>query len=190
MASKKSRPRRIKKPSVSSSPAVLFRPERKVYVRGERRAGGCVFCQALKRGPSAESLLLHVTAHAMIIMNKYPYNSGHLLVLPRRHSGDFLQITSEEHVDISRCQTLAVCALSDAYQPAGFNMGLNLGAASGAGIPEHLHFHVIPRWAGDTNFFPLIARSKVVIETLEQTYEKLRAYFTKADAKARKGARK
>ena len=156
---------------------VLFRPERLRYVRKLIEPKGCVFCQAVEDGPSAESLLLYKGDHAIVVLNKYPYNSGHVLVLPRRHCGDFLQLTDVEHFEINLLLRRVVEACQEVYQPAGFNVGLNLGAASGAGIPQHLHYHVVPRWAGDTNFFALLAETKVVVETLEQTYERLLPYF-------------
>jgi ATP adenylyltransferase len=154
--------------------AVLFKPERLRYVRKLLRPKGCVFCATVAAKLSPKSLLLYSDDLAMIILNKFPYNSGHLLVLPRRHCGDFLQLNDDENQAMSRCLRMAVAALTEIYQPSGFNIGLNLGAASGAGIPEHLHYHVIPRWNGDTNFFPLIADTKVVIETLEKTSLRLR----------------
>lgn len=156
---------------------VLFKPDRQKYVRKVDRPQGCVFCSALEQGVSADSLILYAGRHAMVIMNKYPYNSAHLLILPRRHCGDFLELTEDEHLEINRCLRTTVAALKAEYRPDAFNVGMNLGAASGAGIPDHLHYHVIPRWAGDTNFFPLIANSKVVIETLETTFERLLPYF-------------
>lgn len=155
----------------------MFRPERLKYVRKLLRPEGCVFCAAREAGPSAESLLVTVHGEAMLVMNKYPYNAGHLLVLPRRHVGSFTDLTSDEAADIFTLQQKAVQALTDLYAPGGFNMGLNLGAVAGAGIPDHLHWHIIPRWSGDSNFFPLIAQTKVVIETLEQTFERLVPYF-------------
>ena len=157
--------------------AVLFRPERLRYVRKLIEPKGCVFCQAVDAGPSAESLLLYKGDHAIVVLNKYPYNSGHVLVLPRRHCGDFLELTDVEHFEINLLLRRVVEACQKVYQPAGFNVGLNLGAASGAGIPQHLHYHVVPRWAGDTNFFALLAETKVVVENLEQTYERLLPYF-------------
>ena len=160
--------------------AVLFRPERLKYVRKLIQPKGCVFCQAVAAGISQESLLLYSGKNAIIIMNKYPYNNGHLLVLPKRHCGDFLQLTSAEHSEINDCLTKAIEALTEAYGPSGFNVGLNLGLASGAGIPEHLHYHVVPRWTGDTNFFALIADTKVVVETLEQSYQRLLPYFRRS----------
>lgn len=137
-----------------------------------------MFCTAVRLGPSPESLLLHVGEKAIVILNKFPYNNGHILVLPKRHTGEFLELTKEEHAEIADCMTRSIAAIKDAYNCAGFNCGLNLGAASGAGIPEHIHYHIVPRWNGDTNFFPLLAETKVVVETLEQTYARLLPYFS------------
>ncbi len=155
----------------------MFRPERLKYVRKIVKPEGCVFCSARENGPSAESLLVSVHGEAMLIMNKYPYNAGHLLILPKRHVGSFADLTAKEAADIFVLQQKALAALQDLYNPGGFNIGLNLGAVAGAGIPDHLHWHLIPRWPGDSNFFPLIAQTKVVIETLEQTYARLVPYF-------------
>lgn len=155
----------------------MFRPDRQKYVRKLVKPDGCVFCNARENGSSAESLLVATLGDAMVILNKYPYNAGHLLVLPKRHIGDFAALTAKEAADIHTLQQKALHALKELYQPNGFNMGLNLGAASGAGIPDHLHWHVIPRWNGDSNFFPLIAETKVVVETLEKTFKRLVPYF-------------
>ena len=158
----------------------LFRPDRLKYVRKQIKNDGCVFCQALKKGVKAESLVLYSGEHAMVVMNKFPYNPGHLLVLPKRHCGDLLDLTPEEVGAIAGLTQHCVAALKAVYEPAGFNVGLNLGASAGAGIPEHLHTHIVPRWNGDTNFFPLLAKTKVVVETLEQTFERLLPYFDDA----------
>lgn len=166
--------------------AVLFRPARLNYVRKIDRPAGCVFCAAVEAGPSAESLLLFSGKHAIVVLNKFPYNNGHILVLPKRHCGDFLELTKAEHAEIAECMTRSIAAVKEAYNCAGFNCGLNLGAASGAGIPEHLHYHIVPRWNGDTNFFPLLAQTKVVVETLEQTYERLAPYFQPSAGRRRK----
>ena len=115
----------------------------------------------------------------MVVLNKYPYNSGHVLVLPLRHCGDMLALSDAEYMDLQNTIRLTVKGLKEIYEPGGFNIGLNHGAVAGAGIPEHLHYHIIPRWAGDLNFFPLIAETKVLVESLEQTYEKILGYFKK-----------
>jgi ATP adenylyltransferase len=168
--------------SASNEPAalkrdVLFRPERLKYVRKQLPTTGCVFCEAINKGSRREGLVVFADDTVMVIMNKYPYNTGHLLVLPRRHEGELTQLTKGEVGRVFEMVQRATGFLKDLYKPAGFNIGLNLGPAAGAGIPEHLHVHLIPRWSGDTNFFPLIAQTKVVVETLEQTYDRLVPYF-------------
>jgi ATP adenylyltransferase len=156
---------------------VLFRPDRLKYVRKLIKPEGCVFCRAASEAASFDTLCVHQTKHSMIVLNKFPYNSGHVLVIPRRHVGDLTGLSRDEYADLHDLLREAVMALRHTYEPGGFNIGLNLGAVGGAGIPEHLHYHVIPRWAGDLNFFPLVAETKTVIENLESTYDRLLAYF-------------
>lgn len=156
---------------------VLFRPDRFKYVRKLVKTEGCVFCTAAEAAPSFETLCVYQTDQSMIILNKFPYNSGHLLVLPRCHCGDLLKLESDDYTDLMATLKLGLQALEEVYQPGGVNAGLNHGAVAGAGIPDHLHFHLIPRWSGDLNFFPLIADTKVVIESLEQTWDRLRTWF-------------
>lgn len=115
----------------------------------------------------------------MVILNKFPYNTGHVLVLPLRHCGDLLSLSDIEYVDLQETVRKTMKALTEIYEPGGINLGLNHGAVAGAGIPEHLHYHIIPRWSGDLNFFPLIAETKVLVESLDQTYDKLMGYFKK-----------
>ena len=154
---------------------VLFRPDRKSYVRGPRPRG-CVFCQAQK---NKDNLIIYTGAHCFITLNKYPYNTGHLLILPKRHIGDFEKLNSEEHLELHWLLKETIRITKAAQRPAGINVGLNLGRAAGAGIPKHLHYHVIPRWQNDANFFPLVAKTKVVIETLTQTRARLLPFFKK-----------
>lgn len=156
---------------------IMARPERLRYVRKIIRPQGCVFCSALETGISLESLMLFRSKLTMVIMNKYPYNNGHLLVLPQRHVGELSALTPEEYLDLMVVQKMTVEILQKTYGCEGLNMGLNMGSAAGAGIPEHLHFHLIPRWRGDTNFFPLIAQAKVIVEDHQQTFEKLQPLF-------------
>lgn len=156
---------------------VLFRPDRLDYVRGKTRKIACVFCESLEAGANVDSLLIYRNDHACVILNKYPYNPGHLLILPIRHVPDLTDMTTEELHAFIEARALCVRILKRAYEAPAINIGMNLGKIAGAGIPEHLHEHVIPRWAGDTNFFPLIAGSKVVVETLAQSYARLRPLF-------------
>ncbi|OYZ17606.1 MAG: HIT family hydrolase [Bdellovibrio sp. 28-41-41] len=155
---------------------VLFKPARYKYIRKQEVVKGCVFCNSSK-SISMDTLCVYKSEYSMIVLNKFPYNSGHLLVLPQQHSGDLLKLTSDQYADLMATVKLACQAVTDIYAPSAFNLGMNHGSAAGAGIPDHLHFHVIPRWAGDLNFFPLIAQTKVVIETLEQTYQNYLGYF-------------
>lgn len=157
---------------------VMERPDRLQYVRKVIKPVGCVFCHAAAvSAPHSESLLLYKSEHSMIVMNKYPYNNGHLLILPLRHCGDLLELSDVEFQDLNETLRKAMAALRTTYQPPGFNIGVNHGTVAGAGIPDHLHYHLIPRWSGDTNFYPLIAQTKVIVESLEQTFERLLAYF-------------
>lgn len=164
---------------------VISRPDRLRYVRALKSAAvdECVFCEVQKRNLfSAESLLLYKSAKSMVVMNKYPYNPAHLLVLPQIHEGDLTRLDQETLMDLSLLVQKCVAVLKAEYNCAGLNIGLNHGAVAGAGIPGHLHWHVIPRWAGDTNFFPLIAETKVHPETMEDTYRRLKPHFDKEEA--------
>src|SRR5262249_3620916 len=128
---------------------------------------------ALDPSKDAESLILARGARAFIIMNKFPYNSGHLMVAVDRHLVHYADLTPDEHADLAALTTRCVRALEQTYHPEGFNIGVNQGRAAGAGIADHLHMHVVPRWSGDTNYMTTIGETKVLPESLEQTYEKL-----------------
>lgn len=166
---------------------VLFRPDRMKYVRKLIKPEGCVFCEASKK-VSVETLCVYQSKHSMVVLNKFPYNTGHVMAIPRRHCGDLLQLTEEESIDLHQTLRLAMAAVYEVYQPGGMNTGMNHGSTGGAGIPDHLHYHLVPRWAGDLNFFPLIAETKVVVESLEQTYERLLEYFNKKRAEPERRA--
>ncbi len=161
---------------------VLFRPNRHDYVRKVNRPDGCVFCFSAKEELSFDTLCIYKTKHSQILLNKYPYNSGHLLVLPTDHVGSILDLSPERYDDLHHTLRLAVQAIQDVYAPTGMNLGLNQGSSAGAGIPDHMHYHLVPRWNGDLNFFPLIAGTKAVIETLECSYQKFSDYFKKVQA--------
>ena len=157
---------------------VISRPERLKYIRRIGQPETCVFCKAHQQGPSFESLLLYKNDLAMVVLNKFPYNSGHLLVLPVRHCGEITGLTDDEFIAVNQLLRHALASLEKAYNCAGINVGLNQGRVAGAGIPDHLHWHVIPRWLGDTNFFPLVAETRVLPENLEQAYNRLVTYFS------------
>ncbi|NJL26333.1 MAG: HIT domain-containing protein [Calothrix sp. SM1_5_4] len=158
------------------------RPDRYRYVRKLLpEAGECVFCQAARAELSPESLVLAKDDLVMVVMNKYPYNTGHLLVVPLEHKGEIWEFGDEVGARVALWLKRGARILKDVLSCHGFNMGLNHGAVAGAGIPDHLHWHIVPRWGGDTNFFPLIAETKALPETLAQTYGRLRARFKEFD---------
>ncbi len=158
----------------------LWSPWRMAYIESAQDGGseGCVFCDLLEgTGDAAEHRILSRDELAWVTLAKYPYNPGHLLVLPVRHTGDLEDLTAEENAALSRLLQRSVRALGDQAQPHGFNIGLNLGRIAGAGIPEHLHWHVVPRWSGDTNFMPVVGQTRVLPELLEETFDKLAPRF-------------
>ena len=120
-------------------------------------------------------LVVHRGAHAFALLNKFPYASGHLMVAPYRHLGDFAELSDEEALELHRLAEAGIAALAETFAPQGYNLGWNLGRIAGAGIVDHVHLHVVPRWAGDTNFMPVLADVKVLPEHLSQTREKLAA---------------
>lgn len=153
----------------------LWAPWRLEYVTQASEQEGCVFCdEATGRRPDAESLRVHDGHEAVVILNKYPYSSGHLMVAPKRHVGELAALTDAEVVEIHRQAVSAVDALRELYGPGGFNLGWNLGHVAGAGIADHIHLHVVPRWSGDTNFMPVLADVKVIPEHLLVTRDRLR----------------
>ena len=137
---------------------------------------GCIFCSALERA-GAEPLVLHVGDTCFVILNLYPYNNGHLMVVPKRHIGTLASATTEELGEMMQLTQLAEVALTEAYRPHGMNMGINLGRPAGAGVLDHLHIHVVPRWNGDTNFMSVVGNVRVLPEELPQVSSKLRPIF-------------
>ena len=154
---------------------------RQHYIEGEaRRPAGnrdCVFCELIDGGVGPETGLIALEDGVCVILNAYPYGSGHLLVLPMRHCGDLLSLDAREQAALFRVATKTIAAVEAAYHPEGVNFGANLGRAAGAGIPEHLHIHVLPRWNGDTNFITTIGEARVLPEALETTHAKVSAVW-------------
>lgn len=153
----------------------LWTPWRSAYVTGEQRSSGCVFCRLPAELKDADNLILLRTDLAFVIMNRYPYNSGHLMIVPYRHIDDPVALTATEWHTLGELVPVVVTALRQTMRPEGFNVGLNVGAAAGAGIADHLHLHVVPRWVGDTNFMPVVGQTKVLPELLGDTYTRLKA---------------
>jgi ATP adenylyltransferase len=151
----------------------LWAPWRMEYIGQAREGGnqGCLFCEKPKEGDDEKALIVARSELSFAMLNRYPYNSGHLMVSPFRHVGELEEVEDDESLDMQRLMQRCVKALKEAMQPDGFNIGMNLGVVAGAGIPDHLHWHVVPRWQGDSNFMPVVAETKVLPELLDGTYE-------------------
>jgi len=150
----------------------LWAPWRLEYIGSADEQEGCLFCLAAS-GEDEERLVVHRGERAFVLLNKFPYASGHLMVAPLRHVGDFGELTDDEAVEIHRLGESGLAALAETYAPQGYNLGWNLGRIAGAGIVDHVHLHVVPRWAGDTNFMPVLADIKVLPEHLDETRRRL-----------------
>jgi|SRR5215207_7440394 len=155
-------------------PKQLWAPWRLEYVSQADELVGCPIC-AEAAGEVEETLVVHRGTHALAFLNKYPYSSGHLILAPYAHVGELDELGDESALEIHRLSLAALAALRALYRASGFNLGWNIGRAAGAGIPEHVHLHVVPRWAGDTSFMPVLADAKVIPEHLLETRERLRA---------------
>ncbi len=143
----------------------------------QRDDAACVLCELVKATDDAEALVLERTSETITVMNLYPYGSGHLMVAPVRHAAAFDDFSDAENIAIARAQVRALRAIRAAYEPDGVNIGANLGRAAGAGIPGHLHVHVLPRWSGDTNFMTAVAEARVLPESLRTGYDKLKSVW-------------
>jgi ATP adenylyltransferase len=154
----------------------LWAPWRLEYVQSADEQDGCVFCRAAE-GDDEEHLVVHRGEQAFVLLNKFPYSSGHLLVAPYRHGVNFDGLDDGEIVAIHRLGAQGLDALRAVYGPDGFNLGWNIGRIAGAGIPDHGHLHVVPRWSGDTNFMSVVGEVRVLPESLAETWAKLRPRF-------------
>jgi ATP adenylyltransferase len=152
------------------------------YVTGGGDKPGCVFCDAQEAGGQAR-LLLWRGETCFVILNLYPYNNGHLMVVPNRHVGTLADVGPDELSELMRLTRLSEMVLTEAYRPQGLNVGMNLGRPAGAGVVDHVHIHVVPRWIGDTNFMSVVGNVRVLPEDLEHTAAKLREIFTRLGAR-------
>jgi len=141
------------------------------------KAMKCFVCEALKRGVSSETLVLHVTTHSLVMLNRYPYISGHLMVIPHRHVSSLADLSAAEMVDLNETLRLTTGLVESVLSPAGINLGMNLGKAAGAGLEDHIHWHVVPRFLGDSNAFTVLADARVIPEALVETYERYAPAF-------------
>jgi ATP adenylyltransferase len=160
------------------------------YIKNSRKPAVCIFCAKARGHRDEANLLLHRGQHGFVMMNLFPYNSGHLMVAPYAHIGRLESLSAERTLDLMKLTTLSLRVLRAEVKPEGFNIGVNLGRVSGAGIAAHLHVHIVPRWNGDTNFMPLFAETRVIPEHLRTTYRKLRARFRTVAAGDRRPSRK
>jgi ATP adenylyltransferase len=142
---------------------------------------GCIFCDHLEEGDDRGAHILYRGEKTFVILNAFPYNTGHLMVAPMRHVADIGELEVEERTEMMSLSSDSVTIIREELKAHGFNLGMNLGNVAGAGIPGHIHMHVVPRWGGDTNFMPVVGRTKVLPEMIEQTDAKLRPLFAQLD---------
>ncbi len=165
----------------------LWSPWRSQYIdsfKDKTKNDDCIFCSMINLNVEDENnLLIEKGKLTFTVLNLYPYNNGHLMVVPYRHTDDFVTLTKEENQEIMDKLQIAYLALKEVYNPEGFNVGGNLGRVSGAGIHEHLHFHIVPRWNGDTNFMPVLGEVKVISQDLLVTKKKLLDAYSKLKSK-------
>ncbi len=162
----------------------VFAPWRIDWIRREDKnpdIDDCVFCELPERSADRENLVLARSERAFVMLNNYPYNPGHAMVIPRVHTGDYRELTNEQLLDHARLKQRTFDALETALEPNGFNAGLNLGDGAGGSIDDHLHTHVVPRWEGDTNFMPVISDTSVIVEALEETYSHVYEAFAEQE---------
>lgn len=155
----------------------LWAPWRLAFIESGEKPHGCIFCLYPEENRDQERLILGRSEHSFVILNKYPYNNGHLMVIPRAHVSDLSELPDEAFDDLQRLLRTSTRVIREVYGPDAMNVGMNLGRAAGAGIADHLHWHIVPRWAGDVNFMPVLAETRVIPEHLERTWLKLRPAF-------------
>ena len=160
----------------------LWTPWRYDYIKGtsgEKSGSGtsCVFCSLIEREEDERTFILHRARHNFIVLNLYPYTSGHLMIVPYEHTGDLDRVAKETTDEMMDLAKRAQGVLRAVYRPQGFNLGMNLGESAGAGVADHLHLHVLPRWTGDTNFMSTVGETRVLPEDLKTTYHRLRSSF-------------
>lgn len=159
-----------------SKSEILWAPWRMEYILGVKESG-CIFCTRINQENDRDNLILFRAEKSFVIMNKYPYNNGHLMVVPYRHTSEFDSFSDAEKLEMMNLVSKSMNVLKKTVSPDGFNVGLNIGKIAGAGIDDHLHFHIVPRWVADTNFMPVVGQTKVISEGLGETWERLKEDF-------------
>lgn len=157
-----------------TDPRIIYAPWREEFLLSEKREDGCIFCNRIAMPEAdAQHFVLYRGDTALVMLNLYPYTSGHVLIIPYRHVSELEVLTEAENLECAQLMQKAVRIIRKALKPDGFTLGLNLGRAAGAGIPEHIHWHVVGRWAGDSNFLPVIGESRLLSVRVEETYRRL-----------------
>lgn len=156
---------------------ILWAPWRMDYILSDKQGEGCIFCDLPKQDSDRDNLILFRSSHTFVIMNRYPYNNGHVMVVPYPHIAMLNGMDEATMIDFMKVTNHAVESIRKAFLPEGFNMGINLGKIAGAGMEEHLHLHIVPRWAGDTSFMTVFDEIRVVPEHVLSTYDRLHAAF-------------
>ncbi len=156
---------------------VLWAPWRMGYILSNQNGNGCIFCPGTNRQDDENRLILWIGPLTLVMMNKFPYNNGHLLVAPIRHVSGLEDLSSEESLDLLLAVRRSIHHLKETMNPEGFNVGLNLGHVAGAGMEDHMHFHIVPRWNGDTNYMTVLGDVRVIPEHIRETYRKLLPFF-------------
>ena len=154
----------------------IWSPWRMEYLEGHK-GEECVFCIAQEMPDGVENLIAHRGEHAYVILNRFPYTSGHIMVNPYKHVSTLEELDPETRAEMMELTTKCTSVLRNIYQPQGFNVGVNMGSAAGAGVPAHIHIHIVPRWAGDTNFMSTVGQTRVLPEELDVTYERIKNGF-------------
>ncbi|HWO41139.1 MAG TPA: HIT domain-containing protein [Candidatus Eisenbacteria bacterium] len=155
----------------------LWAPWRMTYIDQGVKADGCIFCVRDGAQSLRDALVLARTAHSLVMLNRFPYNNGHLLVAPGRHEKRLSNLSDQEYADLNETLRRSVQIVETLLRPGGVNLGMNLGRCAGAGVEDHLHWHVVPRWEGDTNFMPVVADTRVIPQHLLDSYDRFKPLF-------------
>ena len=155
----------------------LYAPWRSKYIMSPEGDSGCIFCNALNVQNDRDAYILYRGKHSFVIMNIYPYNNGHLMIVPYMHTGEIEELSKDTYAEMFNLVQISVKVLKKVYNPDGFNMGMNIGRVAGAGIKDHVHMHIVPRWNGDTNFMPVLGETKILSIDMNEVYDKLLPIF-------------
>ena len=156
----------------------LWSPWRMTYIQNNKKEPGCVFCTVMTQTDGPENLVVCRQKRSFVILNRYPYTSGHLMVVPLLHRASLEQLDLDTRTELMEQTNIAIQVLQVVYQPQGFNVGINIGEAAGAGIENHVHIHIVPRWRGDTNFMTTLSDTRVLPETLEESHQRIQTAWT------------